>query len=68
MSRIEEYNRIKWDRLRKRLEDMYASRLGGWCGQDVATVNYAAGEDHMLKMVLNLMDTIDGEVIDYYEE
>lgn len=46
---------------------MWIERRGGWCSQDVATVNYVAGEDHMLKMVLNLMDQMDGTLDDELE-
>lgn len=57
---------IRWNRLKQRLENMWIERRGGWCSQDVATVNYVAGEDHMLKTVLKLMDQIDGTLDDEF--
>lgn len=59
--------KIRWNRLKQRLENMYLSRMGGWCAQDCETVAYVSGEDHMLKMVLKLMDQIDGTLDDDLE-
>ena len=58
---------IRWNKLKQRLENMWIERRGGWCSQDVATVNYVSGEDHMLKMVLTLMDQMDGTLDDELE-
>jgi hypothetical protein len=41
--------------------------MGGWCSQDCETVAYVSGEDHMLKMVLKLMDQMDGTLDDDLE-
>lgn len=58
---------IRWNRLKDRLEDMCFMRKGGWCTQDCETVAYVSGEDHMLKMVLRLMDRMDGTLDDDLE-
>lgn len=67
MERKDRYDNDRWDKLKQRLENMYIERRGGWCSQDVATVNYVAGEDHMLKTVLKMMDYMDGTVGDEFE-
>lgn len=67
MERKDRYEEIRWNRLKQRLENMYLSRMGGWCGQDCETVAYVSGEDHMLKMVLTLMDQMDGTLDDELE-
>lgn len=58
---------IRWNKLKQRLKNMYIERRGGWCSQDCETVAYVNGEDHMLKMVLNLMDHMDGILDDELE-
>lgn len=58
---------IRWNKLKQRLENMYIERRGGWCSQDCETVAYVSGEDHMLKMVLKLMDQIDETLDDDLE-